>query len=269
MTIKPIVAAVLACCSLSAFAKPNSVPADLQFKNKPIDALCFNDIPKDNLIKLDNCGVEKEKYTIKDKSEDLIKKGYIGFNWQDPSGPPEITGASYYKFFAAGKKQFWLYTINNGGGSGDFTSIYLAERVDANTLRVTPVTSGDRCNGGVLDVEAKNGKLAYSVNLTAYDLTTLASENLKDVKAYDDLAACAVCCVANAYYQVDTKLKPTLNYVQLGKVADIGELPEQGKYQACFNQITMDYMKKDQLKWDAKAIDAFVKTFNNQCVKTS
>ena len=32
----------------SQAAKSPSIPADLMFKNKPIDAVCFNEIPKIN-----------------------------------------------------------------------------------------------------------------------------------------------------------------------------------------------------------------------------
>ena len=269
MTIRPLAAFLLTTFSLASFAATPSVPNELQFNGKPIDALCFEEIPKNNIIQLNNCGIAKDKYRMKGQNEELSKKGYIGFDWQDPSGPSEVSAYSYYKFFAADKSHYWIYAINNTGGTGEFTMIYLAERTGANTLKVKPIVGGDRCNGGVQDVTDKGGKLSYSVNLTAYDLTTLAKKELKNVKAYDDLAACAVCCVANAYYQVDTHLKPTLNYVELGKVASDSELPTQGKYQACFNQLTMEYMKKNQLKLEPAATDAFVKKFSEQCVKTS
>jgi hypothetical protein len=254
--------------SLVAYAS-NALPADLQFKGQPIDTLCFNDIPKNNKIALNNCGAAKEKYNIKSKNDELIAKGYIGYDWQDSTMPAEISGYSYYRFFKANEKHYWIYALNNGGGSGDFTSVYLVQRINGNTLAVQLVTGGDRCNGGVQDVIVNNGKLSYSVNLTAYDLATITKTHTKPIKAYDDLAACAVCCVAKAYYQADTEAKTNkLDYVQLEKAAAVSEMPDQGKYQACFNEIAMDYIKKSQSKLEPEALNTFVKKFVSQCIKS-
>ena len=216
---------------------------------------------------MNDCGAAKEKYRVTGQEAELKKKGYIGFDWQDESMSGEMHGYSYYRYFSASNKSFWIYAINNTGGSGEFDNIYLAKRMDANTLRMEPVAGGDRCNGGIQDVSEKGNTLSYSVNLTAYDVTDLAKTKLKDVKAYDDLAACAVCCVATARYQIDPGMKLTLNHVELQKVAAASELPDQGKYQACFNNLMMDYVKKNQLKLEAAALDTFVQKFHDECAK--
>ena len=210
---------------------------------------------------------QRKRNTVQGPNPELSKKGYIGFDWQDKDMSDEMHGYSYYRFFNAGDKHYWVYTINNGGGTGEFTSIYLVKRIDANKLHVDTITGGDRCNSGVQDVTEKDNKLSYTVNLTAYDVTQLAKKPLKNVQAYDDLAACAVCCVAKASFEIDPKLNGTFKYVEMEKVAAESELPEQGKYQACFNKLTMDYMKKDQLKLEQSALDTFVDKFRDTCVK--
>jgi hypothetical protein len=160
-----------------------------------------------------------------------------------------------------------LYTANNGGGSGDFTTIDLYSRKDADTAISKTIVGGDRCNGGVGDAKEKDHHLQYSVNVTAYDFLGLAKNNSHQLKAYDDLASCAVCCAAKAIYEVDAKLKPKLLYVDLGKNAKVNEMPEQGKYQACFNKIFAAYVSDGKNKLDEVQLTQFVKQFNEACIK--
>src|SRR5262245_42805270 len=181
-----IIALSLACLSSTTFAATNQpFPDDLRYAGKPIDSLCFFTI-KNNKIDLKNCGAKHEKYTIKGINAELSKKGYIGYDWQDPTMPSGPQGYSYYQFFDAGNHQYWIYTVNNGGGSGDFTNLYLAKRLDPNTLSIQGIAGGDRCNSGIQDVATKNNTLTFSVNLTPYDLIDLANKKIKNLTAYDD-----------------------------------------------------------------------------------
>ena len=130
--------------------------------------------------------------------------GYIGYSWQDPEFQGETEGYSYYKYFNAGKDLYWLYTINSGGGTGSFTAIHLVKRTTPTNLEVKTLFSGDRCNGGVQDVTEANNQLTFSVNLTVYDLVALSKKYSSAIRPYDDLAACAVCCIAKAFFEVDS-----------------------------------------------------------------
>lgn len=101
------------------------------------------------------------------------------------------------------------------------------KRTDANTLAIIQhVTGGDRCNGGVQDVDERNHQLTFSVNLTAYDFFLLANKASRNLKAYDDLAACAICCIAKAVYQVDTTLKTTLQYIDISDINSADSMPK-------------------------------------------
>jgi hypothetical protein len=243
-----------------------NVPSNLMFSGKPVDSLCFFNLESNsNLIHLKNCGVIKEKFTITGHDDSLIKKGYIGFNWQDPDSKSQ--GDSYYKIFSAGPNQYWIYTINNSGGSGVFTSINLVKPKNIDTLEIESIMSGDRCNGGVQDVAEHNKQLSYSVNLTASDFLSLANKNPHHIKAYDDLSACAVCCSAKAFYEVDSSLKPKLKYVELNQNETIADMPSQGTYQACFNKLLASYISKKEMKLNQEKLTNFVNQFNETCVK--
>lgn len=248
-------------------AKINAAaPADLMFHDKPIDPLCFFNI-EGKTIDLEQCGVEKEKYVVKGHNSQLIAKGYIGYNWQDPQFPDSTEGYSYYKFFNAGESLYWLYTINSGGGTGEFTAIHRVKRKNTDTLEVETLADGDRCNGGLHDVAEINNHLHFSQNLTAYDLIALSKNLDPTVKAYDDLAACAICCVAKAYYEVNSNAQLKLSYVDLGTIEETKEMPDQGALQSCFNQLITSYVTAGKTKLKQNMLDEFAAKFKQTCKK--
>ncbi len=265
--MKKMSAVFLALFAVNASAA-NKLPTDLMYLDKPIDALCFSAAEKSDTIDLRDCGYLKEKYTVKGQNADLLKKGYTGYNWQDnreASFQPQ--GYSYYKAFDAGNKQFWIYSINGTGGSGDFTAIQSVKRTDPDTLATKVIISGDRCNGGIQDVSEKGRQLIFSANLTAFDLLPLADSNPHNLKAYDDLAACAVCCTAKAFYEIGSDEKLNFKYVELDKVTKTEEMSTQGTHQACFNKLFASYVKKGETKLNETKLKKFVNEFNATCVK--
>jgi hypothetical protein len=244
-----------------------NVPENLMFHNKPIDALCFFNMDMSSKeINLNQCGLAKGTYTVTGRENNLIEKGYIGYNWHDSATPGVIQGYSYYKFFNAGNNQYWLYTVNNGGGSGEFTTLYLLKRKNTHTLEIKTLSAGDRCNGGLQDVAELNNELSFSVNLTAYDFITLAKKSPPSIKAYDDLAACAVCCIAKAYYKLKLNEQPKLNYVALGSM-NAEEMPQQGIHQPCFNKLLASYPASGKAQLKQNSLDEFAVQFNQKCMK--
>ncbi len=264
--IKKYIAALLPFFALTS-AHAANLPSDMIFEGHPIDSLCFNTENNTQTIDLRQCGAKYEKYLNKGQNTYLTNQGFIGYDWQDSSIPSASEGYSYYQFFPAKDKQYWVYAINNGGGTGVFTTIYLAQRKDTNTFTIKNITgSGDRCNGGIEDVAEKNHSLTFSVNLTSYDLVASADKKLPAIKAYDDLAACAVCCVAKAFYTVnDANSGPQFTYVTLDKTTN-ADLPDQGKYAACFNKLLTSYIDKKQTVFNQEKINAFADQFNRMCV---
>ena|SRR3990167_1064033 len=251
------------------WAISNNVPHELLFLGKPVDPLCFSNVDsRSKVIDLNNCGITKEKLTKSGENRHLINAGFVGFDWQDPKASYSSQGLSYYKVFDAGGRHYWVYTVNNSSGSGDFTAINSVKVKQVGLLEVSHLMSGDRCNGGIHDVKERNQHLLFSVNITAYDFLTLTNDNPHQLKAYDDLAACATCCVANAFYEVDSSLIPKLNGVDLGSDADDPtKMVSQGRYQGCFNTLLAAHVLRGESTLNPAKLSQLVKEFNGKCVK--
>jgi len=242
-------------------------PSDLMMENKPIDSLCFFNLENNiSTINLQLCGIKMEKYILKGTNTKLIKKNYVGYNWQDSKFKSAVEGYSYYRYFNAGANQFWVYTINNGGGSGEFTAINLVKRKNNNIVEIKNIKGGDRCNGGISYVSSNNNKLLFGMNLTAYDLVALSNKAQKSLKAYDDIAACAICCVAMARYEVSAESYPTLLYVDINPVKSIKEMPNQGVRQSCFNKLLFSYINDGVTRLNNEQLSQFADKFNKLCV---
>lgn len=247
----------------------NPIPKELFFLGKPADPLCFSDLEShSNIIDLKNCGLAKEKLTLKRQNISLLRKGFFGFDWKNTEDSYPSEGYSYYKIFPLGYYQYWIYTLNNRGGSGDFTAIKILTVKKEGQLLINTLVGGDRCNGGIQDVKEKNHHLLFSVNITAYDFLTLTQDNPHHLKAYDDLAACATCCAAKAFYDVDSTLKPQLKGVDLGDHANnLAEMSSQGRYQDCFNTLLASYVKRGDSRLNSLRLNQLINQFNQTCVK--
>jgi len=253
--------------SALAFSAPSvTIPNELMYRGKPIDSLCFAEIPESNLIDLRKCGAEKSNYVVKEGYEKLMNEGFMGYAWLDSDMPSGPQGSTYYRFYPAGKSAFWIYAINNGGGSGVFTSILQIERRDVNTLAVKLIDGGDRCNGGLENVSVNNDIMSYSVNLTAFDVIALDNSDIK-LKAYEDLASCAVCCVAKAQYSLNADDKPVFEGIKFEKYASINEMPEQGSLQGCFNKLSFEYINKNDMALNQDQLHELVGKFTKLCTK--
>ena len=266
MLKKMLFASVMA-ISLQSQAATSTLPKELTYAGKPIDALCFFIMEANaTSINLKKCGLSKEKYKIKSINPNLKQKGFIGFDWQDMNPDTYAQGYSYYRYFPAQKNSYWIYSINNGGGSGDFTYIYLVSRNNKNTLSIKFIAGGDRCNGGLSNVNADSKGLNYQVNLTAYDVIALNPEVAKVVRAYDDLAACAACCVAKANYEVTSTANSILTSVTLNPIVNASDLPDQGIKQTCFDNIFMSHLKSGHATLSPQEVAQFAKRFEKECI---
>lgn len=250
---------------MSAHARSTQfVPNDLMYQGKPIDSLCFSDVSS-NTIALRKCGSKNANYFIKGINSKLQKEGFIGYNWENRGISRGLQGYTYYHFYPAEKSKYWIYTLNNGGGSGDFTNIYLVERKDKETFSIRNITGGDRCNGGIENVKENNNVLSWSVNLTAWDLVKLADKKI-NINAYDDLAACAVCCIGKSYYTIKSGYQPEFHQVKLENLKSTTEMPDQGKYEACFNRIYLNYVSKNAIYLDKEKLNNFIEYFKKTCL---
>jgi len=191
-----ILGVILAFCngSIASIATHQTFPKDLIYSGKPIDSLCFSEdnLSKDNTIDLRTCTAIHDKYVVKDSNKKLQDEGFIGYDWVNN----DMNGYTYYRFYYAGNNQYWIYALNNGGGNGNFTNIYIVTRKDSETIYVKGGISGNDCWAGIDNVSEKNHVLTYSINLTTSGLIKLANDKLSN-DLTDDLGSCPhTCCIA-------------------------------------------------------------------------
>ncbi len=137
--------------------------------------------------------------------------------------------------------------MGSGGGTGIVSAIVTAKR-EGDTLTVLKShAGGDRCNGGITDASVKNGKLHYGLNITPYDLLTVGTDQEpKGIKAYDDLDACAACCMGEALYEDDQFVG-----VRLPDEFVVPERPAEQTVQICFDKIMAG---QDKLELNAQEV---------------
>jgi len=262
---------------LLAFATSDpSLPDALMYRGKPLDPLCLFQIEDTKgVVKLNQCGLSSDKKPmILGKNNQLISKGFFGYDYSlKLNDAKSISGYSYYKALGNVGHSAIVQTINNSGGTGTFSFLNLVKRY-GNTLKISVLNGGDRCNGGLVDMR-REGKgasehLVYSVRLTAFDFLPLANDNPYKVNAYDDLASCAICCAGVAVFQrhIGTNFKhEKLLYVDVSDhVNDLDHSASQPKYQGCFDKLLKEYASKNNGKLDAKQLSRFTHQFNTQCV---
>ncbi|MGB0956752.1 MAG: hypothetical protein ACPGZP_12260 [Panacagrimonas sp.] len=146
---------------------------------------------------------------------------------------PGYAGFAAYELIAVHENDLYLRTIQNGGGSGVFTSAVVV-RVEMNNpdaaggmTHLSTLHSGDRCNGGTKAFEMNpDGSARLTTHLTTFDLLNISlahdpgavrwgalarrmgkasGEKSKPAggwEPYDDIAACAICCAGVAHYDL-------------------------------------------------------------------
>ncbi|WP_133130283.1 hypothetical protein [Legionella yabuuchiae] len=263
-----------------SFASEVRFSQALLFNGKPIDPLCFYESEDTGgMVDLATCGLHSEPgRSITGKNTHLTDKGYFGYDYAwNMNQAFTSQGYSYYKPLGMLGQSVIVETLNNSGGTGAFSSISLVTR-DSNQLKITPFHSGDRCNNGIDEVKRVENEtgahLVYSINLTPYDFLTLANDNPHQVKAYDELSACAACCVATAVYErsIGPEFdKETLLNINLNAQQDVddGESNFGPKYQGCFDKLLQTYHKQFNGKLQPDELKQFTHAFNQQCVELS
>jgi len=267
--VKVVIILLTGFCTLVWSADKVVMPQALLYKGKPIDPLCFFEAGNTNgNANLSQCGLHAEPGRhISKENTYLTDKGFFGydFSWEIDDKYPS-GGYSYYKPFGTVGKAVIVETINNGGGTGDFTAINLVVR-DNETISVDSVNGGDRCNNGIQEVkrEKKDAgeRLVYGIKVTPFDFLTLVKDNAHDIQPYDDLNACAICCAGVAYFQrpLDDKFENETfmylnvsNYIKDIKTSDSASQGEPVKYQACFDKVLLQSTKDGNSKLDKKAL---------------
>ncbi|MBL7479129.1 hypothetical protein [Legionella bononiensis] len=257
---------------INASAAPK-IPADLMYNNKPINPLCFDQEESSNktLSLTNNCDLAPIE--VVGQSKELLNKGYVGFEYKLKDDSDTTSSYSYYKVIGYFNHFYTILSISNTGGSGHFSSIYLVKR-DHDQLHIKTLPfGGDRCNGGLDEVTQNKNILSFSSNITPGDFLSISNNNPKKLQAYDDLDACAACCVATALYKTDLQqdsTQATLTSIQFANDPDtLSELKSNDStgYQACFNQLVLHYIAKNKTTLTVKELGTFMSEFNTNCTQ--
>ncbi|KTD32263.1 hypothetical protein Lmor_2201 [Legionella moravica] len=251
----------------------STLPADLLYNNKPINPLCFDqgELSNKTLSLTDNC--ELEPINVLGQSKELLNEGYYGFEYKLKDDSGFASSYSYYKVIGYYNHLYTLLLISNTGGSGHFSSLYLVNR-DQNKLHIKTLPfGGDRCNGGLNEVTQNKNIITFTSNITPGDFLSISNNNPEQLQAYDDLDACAACCVATASYTTDLQkdsTKATLTSIQFSKdpetLSDL-KSPEHTGYQACFNKLVLSYITKDKTTLSVQELGTFMNEFNSKCTQ--
>ena len=244
----------------------NALPSELLYQNKPIDSLCLFQASQSQLpVDLRHCGVTYQHYLkLKKSNQQLTQDGYIGFDYQ-PSAQQPSQGSSYYRVIGKLDHSTIVKTVNQTGGTGDFTGLFKLKR-QGNTLQLTPIAVGDRCNGGITEASIKNNTLQFSTNLTSFDLFALSKPVDIKLNAYADLASCAVCCIGQAQYSIHGNSPKILIGIDLGKEWIVPNQSSQGKYQFCFESQLLAYQHAKGPIIKASEIKDLMQQFVRQCL---
>ena len=175
------------------------------YSGDPVDPRCFLYGQESGTVALQACTgdtVRNKDYPVAGPVEIDAERG-IGYTFTCEAEEGQVcdAGLSFYKVLGQMDNDFFVKFDNSGGGTGRFSQIRRV-RLDNGVLRTEEIIAGgDRCNGGIAKAEMKGNSLSYSQFLTPFDLVELSGGNAQaKFEAYDDIQACAVCCVAEANY---------------------------------------------------------------------
>lgn len=253
-------------------AVPDNFPSALLYQDQPIDPLCFYQ-PESNqsTVYLDKCGLKiMPNQKISNHNAKLIKEGYVGADYvsEDAKGNTTYSaGYSYYKVIGKVGDNYVISTINSGGGSGEFAAVLLVKRT-GDRLVLNGLAGGDRCNGGIASAKIEKSKLIYTVNMTPYDFLALAKQNPHNLTAYQDLAACAACCVATATFVRDLAIEGSqakLISVRLNEDYSGFAQANASNAQACFDELVDEYIDTEKRNLTPEQLKQFVTEFNQRC----
>lgn len=259
----------------SAAIRPYHFPNELLYQGAPIPPGCFSLMGRQNknhVYDLRECSSKNDDWMLV-RNDFMDQKGFYGGNWQYPAYDKKDAlreGFAFYKAWPAGESRYWVLNYENNGGSGDFSVISLVTRIDEHHIKIESVDGGDRCNGGIhLDEpEITPEGLHYTSYMTPGDFLEIAETNPKNLRAYRDLEACAVCCTAKMEHNVDTRLNISFRSIELVPEENAGNIKSDYPYQDCFNKIKAKWIGQGKSRLsNMNMVRQFMNEFNAICVE--
>lgn len=243
----------------STLAKAESLPAELMYKEQPIDPICleFQD-EGSNYINIAKCKPAKsfDEFNIINKNP---PEGFIGYEYTYKYA--HNISYSYYKYLGKINKLIVLHIKSASGGTGRFSYINFIERKGNKIRLVRGGAGGDRASG-IKEAKVENNRLIYLKGLTASEIISLVDKG----SSKEDLGLeyCAVCEKAIAHYRNDK-----LVYVEFAKnYVNLSPNPNAIRQQ-CFDKIYNRYVEINKTKLTQEQLKDFVDQFKIRCMKDS
>jgi hypothetical protein len=233
------------------------LPPDLMRDGAPLDAMCFQFWEDDTTVDLTECTTPLDVTPL--EHEDPAESGWHGYSYRPDDMPEEaaMRGWVVWKYLGETPRGYVVETIHNGGGTGYFSSVQTVRREGDRLHLVETHLGGDRCNGGVAAASVANGAVAGAVHITPYDLLALALGETVPYRAYDDISACAICCVGTATLIDDSLAWVTMASEPRAFAPD--DTPDSP--QACLDRL----IAEGQPIMSTAELAAFGRTFMDQC----
>lgn len=247
-------------------AKPlEPIPQDFLYNNKPIDPLCIFESKAEKTIPLTECGINAQpnRQVISQESA-LATKGFIGYeySWPFEQNNGLANCYSYYKLIGTSNGWHIVYALNNSGGSGQFSGIYLVKRQN-DLITVKYLAGGDRCNNGINSVKMQSNKVLFNANLTAIDFINLSQE--KSPNNYQKLASCAACCIATANFEI-MPMQGSAKLISIEFERNIENIEAYNTAQHCFNNLLIEYINRGYHSLNPTELNQFTTELNDKCL---
>lgn len=198
---------------------------------------------------------------VADFEEDLTTGRSPFFAYVAFAGP--ITG---------GAETYILSVIFNSGQPADVDNIVLLQKNGGLLSLVRTWNEGSACNGGISNQRLEEDNFFYTRELTPVDLLALSPVAPTDLAANQDLEATAESCYASANFVYS--LAQDVETLSSIRIYD-EPIPEDKariarfRYQACFDRIINDYIRRGQTVLTPKDLDDLAARFKSECLPPS
>lgn len=243
------------------------VPPDLIFGGQPINPHCFQRADSlDTPVDLATCR-EDGTVPVTDEEPWFDASAWISetFQWTDMmEDAPNLRGWVAWRPAGSLTTGRWagahvVETAYSGGGTGFFTSVAVVRRTGDTLEFLSVLAGGDRCNGGIAAATVAEDTALTAVHITPFDLLALAfAPDDPPARPYEDIVACAACCVGTLLLVNET---PAL--VTLGGGLEGGFDPDPGSPQACLDEL----MAEGPSVLAAMDLSALATRFRDRCAQ--
>lgn len=236
---------------------------DLMWRGAPLHPFCIAQMDYEVSLDVTECAASPQ--------EVILERG--GLASYPPPMDGEDGGVNHYRVLGRYGDGIAIEYMNNGGGTGYFTGILVLALHGTRLTRLEHPegSGGDRCNGGLFAAELIHEgdaeAIEFAAHVTPPALLDLSAEGRAlGMRAYEDLEASAMSCVAQATYRYldgETELLRVTLYEE--PTDDQPGWTEDYARQSCFNSLLNERIAADQRVLLPADLSAFARTFGSRC----